>query len=58
MKKAKSYIGIAIAVILIILLVNPQWILPSKTAESIRNLEQQYLLIQRSGRITFGRTCR
>jgi small conductance mechanosensitive channel len=54
MKKAKSYIGIAIAVILIILLVNPQWILPSKTAESIRNLEQQYLLIQRSGRITFA----
>lgn len=54
MKKAKSVIGIAIAVILIILLVNPQWILPSKTAESIRNLEQQYLLIQRSGRITFA----
>lgn len=54
MKKAKSYIGIAIAVILIILLVNPQWILPSKTAESIRNLEQQYLLIQRSGRITLA----
>ncbi len=54
MKKAKSVIGIVIAVILIILLVNPQWILPSKTAESIRNLEQQYLLIQRSGRITFA----
>ncbi len=54
MKKAKSLIGIFIAVLLIILLVNPQWILPSKTAESIRNLEQQYLLIQRSGRITFA----
>ena len=54
MKKAKSLIGIAIAVLLIILLVNPQWIMPSKTAQSIRDLEQQYLLIQRSGRITFA----
>ena len=54
MKKAKSIIGIAIAVLLIILLVNPQWIMPSKTAQAIRELEQQYLLIQRSGRITFA----
>ena len=54
MKKAKSLIGIGIAVLLIILLVNPQWIMPEKTAQSIRDLEHQYLLIQRSGRITFA----
>ena len=54
MKKAKSLIGIVIAVLLIILLVNPQWIMPQKTAQAIRDLEHQYLLIQRSGRITFA----
>ena len=54
MKKAKSLIGIFIAVLLIILLVNPQWIMPQKTAQAIRDLEHQYLLIQRSGRITFA----
>ena len=54
MKKAKSLIGIFIAVLLIILLGNPQWIMPQKTAQAIRDLEHQYLLIQRSGRITFA----
>ena len=53
MKKNRSIIGTLIAVILIILLLNPQWLPVSmETREKIRDLEKSYFLIERSGRIT------
>ena len=53
MKKNRSMIGTLIAVILIILLLNPQWLPVSmETREKIRDLEKSYFLIERSGRIT------
>ena len=54
MKKNRTYIGIAISAILIILLVNPQWFLPAQTALRVRELEKQFMLIEKSGRITFA----
>ena len=54
MKKTKSYIGIAISAVLIILLTNPQWFLPGQTALRVRELEKQFMLIEKSGRITFA----
>ena len=54
MKKAKSFIGIIIAVLLIVVLVNPQWIVPGKTADSLRQLEDKYLFNQSSGMITLA----
>ncbi|MBQ8055103.1 MAG: mechanosensitive ion channel [Lachnospiraceae bacterium] len=53
MKKNRSMIGTLIAVILIVLLLNPQWLPVSiETKEKIRDLEKSYFLIERSGRIT------
>ena len=53
MKKNRTMIGTVIAVILIILLLNPQWLPVSmETREKIRDLEKSYFLIERSGRIT------
>ena len=53
MKKNRTMIGTLIAVILIILLLNPQWLPVSiETKEKIRDLEKSYFLIERSGRIT------
>ena len=53
MKKNRTMIGTLIAVILIILLLNPQWLPVSmETREKIRDLEKSYFLIERSGRIT------
>ena len=53
MKKNRTMIGTMIAVILIILLLNPQWLPVSmETKEKIHDLEKSYFLIERSGRIT------
>ena len=53
MKKNRTMIGTVIAVILIILLLNPQWLPVSmETRDKIRDLEKSYFLIERSGRIT------
>ena len=53
MKKAKTAIFALIAVILIVLLVNPGWLPISKTTENaIRELELKHMLIQGSGKIT------
>ena len=54
MKKTKTYIGLGIAAVLIILLTNPQWFLPGQTALRVRELEKQFMLIEKSGRITFA----
>ena len=53
MKKAKTAIFALIAVILIVLLVNPGWLPVSKTtADTIRELELKHMLIRGSGKIT------
>ena len=53
MKNAKSYIGTIIAVILAIVLLNPNWLpLSAETKESMQELRKTYFLIQRSGKIT------
>ena len=53
MKKNKSLIGALISVVLIILLLNPQWLpLSAETKEKVQDLEKSYFLIERSGRIT------
>ena len=53
MKYVKSLIGIVIAIILIVLLCNPQWLpLTSTTAETMGELEITHFLIERSGSIT------
>ena len=53
MKNKKSLIGSIIAVILIILLINPHWLPVSvETREKLSDLEKTYFLIERSGRIT------
>lgn len=55
MKKKTSMIGTLIAVILIILLLNPQWLpLSAQTKETIRELEKTHFLIERSGKITLA----
>ena len=56
MKKNRTMIGTLIAVILIILLLNPQWLPVSmETREKIRDLEKSYFLIERSDTILIGR---
>ena len=55
MKNKKSLIGSIIAVILIILLLNPHWLPVSvETKEKLSDLEKTYFLIERSGRITLA----
>ncbi len=55
MKKNKSLIGALIALILIIVLLNPQWLpLSAETKEKVLDLEKSYFLIQRSGKITLA----
>ena len=55
MKKNKSLIGALISVVLIILLLNPQWLpLSAETKEKVQDLEKSYFLIERSGRITLA----
>ena len=55
MKNKKSLIGSIIAVILIILLLNPHWLPVSvETREKLSDLEKTYFLIERSGRITLA----
>ena len=53
MKQAKNIIGIIISVILIVLLLNPQWLpVSAQTAETMGELKLEHFLIQRSGAIT------
>ena len=53
MKNTKTLVGTIIAVLLIVLLLNPQWLpLSEATRESVRELEKTFFLIERSGRIT------
>ncbi len=53
MKKHVTLIFALIAVVLIVLLANPSWLPVSKvTADSIRELELEHMLIHRSGKIT------
>lgn len=53
MKQAKNIIGIIISVILIVLLLNPQWLpVSAQTAETMGELRLEHFLIQRSGAIT------
>ena len=55
MKNTKTLVGTVIAVVLIILLLNPQWLpLTQATKDSVRELEQTFFLIQRSSRITLA----
>ena len=55
MKKNKSLIGALISVVLIILLLNPQWLpLSAETKEKVQDLEKSYFLIERSGRSTLA----
>ena len=55
MKNTKTLVGTVIAVVLIILLLNPQWLpLSEATRESVRELEKTFFLIERSGRITLA----
>lgn len=53
MKQAKNIIGIIVSVILIVLLLNPQWLpVSAQTAETMGELKLEHFLIQRSGAIT------
>ena len=53
MKQAKNIIGIIVSVILIVLLLNPQWLpVSAQTAETMGELRLEHFLIQRSGAIT------
>ena len=53
MKKHRTMIGTVIAVILTILLLNPKWLpLSQQTRDKLSDLEKNYFLIERSGRIT------
>ena len=55
MKNTKTLVGTIIAVLLIVLLLNPQWLpLSEATRESVRELEKTFFLIERSGRITLA----
>ncbi len=55
MKNTKTLVGTVIAILLIILLANPQWLpLSEATRESVRELEKTFFLIERSGRITLA----
>ena len=55
MKKHRTMIGTVIAVILTILLLNPQWLpLSQQTRDKLGDLEKSYFLIERSGRITLA----
>ena len=55
MKNTKTLVGTIIAVLLIVLLLNPQWLpLSEATRESVRELERTFFLIERSGRITLA----
>ena len=52
MKNKKSLIGSIIAVILIILLLNPHWLPVSvETKEKLSDLEKTYFLIERNSAI-------
>ena len=53
MKQAKNIIGIIVSVILIVLLLNPQWLpVSAQTAATMGELKLEHFLIQRSGAIT------
>ena len=55
MKNTKTLVGTIIAVLLIVLLLNPQWLpLSEATRESVRELEKTFFMIERSGRITLA----
>lgn len=55
MKQAKSIIGIVIAIALIVLLLNPQWLpISETTAETMGELRLEHFLIERSGAITMA----
>ena len=55
MKAVKTIIGIVIAVVLIVLLVNPQWFVSDSAAvQSIRELEDTHFLIEGSGGVTLA----
>ena len=55
MKTAKSIIGIIIAIILIVLLLNPGWLFGSgQTAAVMSELESRHFLLERSGTITLA----
>ena len=52
---AKVIIGSVIALVLCILLLNPQWLpFSPETRESLRELEKSHFLIERSGQITLA----
>ena len=51
----KTIIGIIISIILIVFLLNPQWLpLSAETIERIKELRTEHFLIERSGRITMA----
>ena len=53
MKQTKNIIGIVIAIILIVLLLNPQWLpVSAQTAGTMGELRLEHFLIDRSGPIT------
>ena len=55
MKQKKSLILLAISILLILLLANPDILpLPAGTKQSLKELEKSYMLIQRSGKITLA----
>ncbi len=55
MKKTRTIICALIAIVLILFLVNPHWLPISKaTAEAIRELELEHMLIRRSGKVTLA----
>ena len=55
MKKARTAIFAIIAVLLIVLLLNPRWLpFSAQTASAIHDLELEHMLIQRSGKITLA----
>ncbi len=55
MKKAKTVIGIIIAVVLIVLLANPQWYMNGTwTEKMLKSLVREHFLIQNSGQFTLA----
>nr|MCR5294579.1 mechanosensitive ion channel family protein [Lachnospiraceae bacterium] len=53
MKNTKSLIGTLIAIVLIVLLLNPRWLpLTQVTRDNLTRLERNFFLIQSSGRVT------
>ena len=54
MKPIKTIVGIVISVVLIVLLLNPQWLFPASVTGSMQALESEHFLIENSGQITLS----